>query len=588
MPRSYREWMKAKNKWTWEQAERTRSITIPEDPILYIRESTNDYWTRRRDPFLEAFPHSTTLQFQVDKVKEFMNQAADAEEAKEIAFLQQFYTKFNKVEKGESIIDQFNNLFQSRELYQEFNERLKTALNTSKKSVAKEDQKTGPGMAPNFYSVFTSYFMNKLEQETIPAFYKSINPNKDDAESLEKKFEAMLQETVRLAAEHIVYKAGFNDDGTMKDTAQTRHFGIGNEFIPILEMLQDTTSDAKAEFARNMREAIGLSAMEELKQEIYDLKANKIKKYGFKKLIAEKLGNVRGQTAQVGGSIAEIGATTIVNRLAQGLENFSMSGMQFGGSTVVTDMVYMFHTEANINLQPLLDEMRVAMTSGSSERMREVYKRLEAVQKKWEHEGKDLDKLYNVFVNAKNYDVRAGAYNYTKEYHGKVEELPEFFNSMGIDVSDPHDFLWLVYNTGYVAVGNQLRGTVEEEIVAALKAAAAKVMFDDYQEIGKQDSHNIHLYFLSGKYIPSSVILREAAKAVDSARERTRASIQLPNPIDDHGPEWPEIRANSKSNADFKEKLLDHWKKEIETAKTESTWSLEFTLAIRQILLGNK
>jgi len=40
------------------------------------------------------------------------------------------------------------------------------------------------------------------------------------------------------------------------------------------------------------------------------------------------------------------------------------------------------------------------------------------------------------------------------------------------------------YNTGAGAIAENMRGWVEESLVYALRAAVAKIMFDDYATIG--------------------------------------------------------------------------------------------------------
>jgi len=47
-----------------------------------------------------------------------------------------------------------------------------------------------------------------------------------------------------------------------------------------------------------------------------------------------------------------------------------------------------------------------------------------------------------------------------------------------------------------------------EECTNALKAAAANIMFDDYETIGHGQGNTIHMYYLSGKYIPASTVFK--------------------------------------------------------------------------------
>ena len=137
-----------------------------------------------------------------------------------------------------------------------------------------------------------------------------------------------------------------------------------------------------------------------------------------------------------------------------------------------------------------------------------------------------------------------------------------------------------------------------EKTSNALKMAAAKLMFDDYQTLGvfNEDSmfgetrHAIHMFLLDGIYVPSSEVfnsMAEAAKQVlegNSKKEDTHAAITLPGPITDNGPKWPEIREQSQDDATFKELLYEHWKEEYQKARAAITWHASFTLRIKDIL----
>jgi len=62
--------------------------------------------------------------------------------------------------------------------------------------------------------------------------------------------------------------------------------------------------------------------------------------------------------------------------------------------------------------------------------------------------------------------------------------LPATFEEFNVNIPDIEDFLMTAYNTGAGAIAENMRGWVEESLVHALRAAVAKVMFDDYATIG--------------------------------------------------------------------------------------------------------
>ena len=82
-----------------------------QDNIVYTRKATkNPFWERIRENALNTVPSSSTLNFKDGWLETFISAAAQAEEDKENAFLDKFYTKKNGG-GNESNIDKFNILF---------------------------------------------------------------------------------------------------------------------------------------------------------------------------------------------------------------------------------------------------------------------------------------------------------------------------------------------------------------------------------------------------------------------------------------------------------------------------------------------
>jgi hypothetical protein len=89
------------------------------------------------------------------------------------------------------------------------------------------------------------------------------------------------------------------------------------------------------------------------------------------------------------------------------------------------------------------------------------------------------------------------------------------------------------------------------------------------------------MYYLSGKYIPSSVVLNAMADAAAESNVNAKAEVQLPTNINDEGPEWAGFGNDDES---FKKALYAHWKEEFQEAKAAAKWSMSFTLKIKDIL----
>jgi hypothetical protein len=126
MSRSYYDWMRAKRNFFSSQATRIASIPKPDDAVVYERESTNPYWQHYRESYLDRIPTALNLNFPAERIQQFITQAAQFEYNKEEEFLSKFYRSNNT---NESHIEKFNNLFQSREMYTKFNDRIQNILN---------------------------------------------------------------------------------------------------------------------------------------------------------------------------------------------------------------------------------------------------------------------------------------------------------------------------------------------------------------------------------------------------------------------------------------------------------------------------
>ena len=114
-------------KWINDQIRRRASI--PQDPyeslqplysIIYSRQSTNPYWEYRRANAAAHIPAAMPIQFKLDDIAGFLDQAADYEQAKELDFLSKFYKGDSKATGNETITEKFNLLFQGRELFEKY------------------------------------------------------------------------------------------------------------------------------------------------------------------------------------------------------------------------------------------------------------------------------------------------------------------------------------------------------------------------------------------------------------------------------------------------------------------------------------
>lgn len=552
MSRTFYEWQQA--KWAWMNDQHFRRIDIPipgRDSVVYDRASDNLYWENRRENALSQIPSSLSFNFEDGQIESFIRAAALQEQTKEEAFLDQFYKG-----DGESSIDKFNIMFQSRKIYEEQNRRIKEILDTRQFDPNKTYGATHEyftGLAPNLSAVFLSYF--------ITHFRRRLVSNK--VPTTQAEFDSMIERAALGASKQMV---------NIKPEDANQH-GWGQEWEPVLEALQRGGPE-KDWFMSTLRNAIGEANLSKLYNNIRGKNKVNMKR---KQLVADL--KVSNQTARVGGSIVEVVSAMVANACNVSNSSFQMYAQNFGASTEMTDVMQLWSTDLNIDLTRAMSELQNEMRGLGSDEMRQMYNR---IQKWYDLQQENMKNLWMVYTNAKNKGIGADATNSTKEYHGSLEELPSFLSANGISIDAAEEFLAFAYNTGAGAIRASQNGWLEQNIVNALKAAAAKIMFDDYQSFGQGDANAIHMYYLSGKYIPSSFVLNAMADAAADNNINSKAQVTLPDSIEDNGPEWSNL--SHKSDADFKEALWKHWREEYDKAKSASKWSISFTLRIKALL----
>lgn len=587
-------WVPPKMKqWIESQSKRRAAIPHPDSNspyVIYSRESTNPFWQSRRKEGLDYIPAKPTINFKLDQVATFIKTAADYERTKEDKFLAKFYRGTNT----SSRIQQFNELFQSKERYEEYNRRIHDILNNKQLQKNKDQSKHEyyTGMAPNLMSVFTSYF-NTHFARLLSETYRKLKT--DDIDTIQ----GAVSDTIKQA----ILDASTQMANILAENAN--EYGDGEEWRPILEMLGENNgkNSAMDMFNDKLRQAIGETNISNLVESLSKKKrggdARKIRT-----IINKDLANMAGRTASIGGSIVEVVMPLIANyinkqsRNKDGTITYSLSE-SFGSNAVMTDWVSLFTTNQTIDLGDIMEKLQEAMNAGDSAHIREVYKRLEQFYAQNNFD-KELEELYTVFVNAKNYGIGADGRNYIKKYEGSFEELPYFLKANGVNVGTAQQFLNFAYNTGEGAVRAPYRDAFKQDCINALVAIAANMMFDDYETIGRENAgydNAIHVYYLSGKYIPASTVLSEMAEAVNSAHPESWATVDLPNPIRDYGAEDKDVTQgwikglnmplNNKgkvTDATFKELLWKHWQDEYDEAKAASRWSVSFSLRIKALV----
>jgi hypothetical protein len=136
---------------------------------------------------------------------------------------------------------------------------------------------------------------------------------------------------------------------------------------------------------------------------------------------------------------------------------YSISG---GALTVegpaTADSFLVFSTDTEISPTHIFEELNSATDATYKEKLQTTVSEFR----------NNLDNLFGIFINAKNYSIsKQQDAIYTKDLSGSFEELPEMFEEFHVSVPNIHDFLIMAYNSAEGAIMEMHRGEIEESLV---------------------------------------------------------------------------------------------------------------------------
>ena len=532
------------------------SIPYPGDalqyPVIYKRRSNEPYWQRRYDNAASKL-HPTSLNFSSEITANLFNQIANIEEQKELALINRFLPAEN-INDTDTLTQKINILMQGRDRYNKLLKRISAALEKTKSSGA-------PNMSTFFATYLEPILIQKMEQFQ-EEFITLSNP-KD-------RYNQLINEAMREASDKMAHASVYENPNSNKKE-KTRSTAGGAEDWKEINAALKSDPNMWDLFVKNVMKSIGNwdSLYSKLIQE--DI-------FGSSAAVQEKL-KLKSRTFSIGGNVIETAAAAVAVRLGRmrggnSTIKYSVSG---GGITTegpaTADSFIVFSADSTIDASTIFNDFNNATDKDYRQKLQSTISTFQ----------NNLNQLFGIFINAKNYSIGQGQdAEYTKTLKGSFSDLPATFAEFNVNIPDIEDFLMTAYNTGAGAVAENMRGQIEESLVQALRAAVAKVMFDDYATIGDTSQGNlIHLYQLDGKFVPSSIIFRKLGEAT-TEMVSVRASVNLPDGTSDPGEKgW-----GRGSDADVKQRIWEHWQKESQNAQAAATWMASFTLKVKAVLRG--
>ena len=555
MSRSYYEYLKARDQWRIEHNLKIASFPYPQkDSIVYIRPSNNDFWERRRLTAETSLPFDT-LTFTAEDTFHFISSVAAQEERKEREFLKNFFPQ-SELREGQSLTDQFNILFQGREKYERLLDRIQTARTKA--------QNGWKGMAPNMEALYGSYLNQRLTK-ALEDFRASFDAN-TDLSLLEERFRIVIDEAIIQAV---------NDIAAVD--IEDEIYGSGKDWAQISDMISNDPY-LRGQFISNMRAAIGDKNIQAILDAMKQQKQKGEKKQRTSTILREKL-KLSARTASIGGSVIENTLAALAQALGQlrggsGALQYSVSATAVHGEMVTTDAIMVFSGSVTVDTSAAVRALNEYLSNNEGSLGNAYYQ----MEKFYKQQKENLDELYTVFVNSKNYQLGGRYGKYEQKASGTLDELDDFLSRAGIHVDDVENFLLTAYNTASGAVYSSRKSIIQESIVNALKAAAVKFMFDDWQTLGTEQGNGIHMFLLSGKYVPSSVIFKAMADAGNQIVS-SKASVTIPG-IQDPGPEgW-----GGSTDIEVKQNIYQYWQDEYDRISRDSKWVATFVINVKRAI----
>ena len=597
MSRPYKEWRAAYNQWKSSYYAGISSIQPnPRGSVVYTERSSNPFWARRQDRVEESLGYSiTTVSAKMPELKNIsanLIALGEAEFEKEKAALKRLVPDFDieSIEDELQFIQQFNIIIQGKEHYKTMIERLNKVLN---------DNGNKNSLAPVVSSMFTSKLGTTLNQEII-GLLKQFDAN-TDPDVWYTEYQAAVDRAIDRAMDGILQPSKHESN---------KIFGSAEEYKDILALWRKDPL-MQTQFKKTIRSKINFDKIfDQIKENtLWQDRAKQGKKVGLRsKLIDGKAGlNLSNskRTGQIGGSVYQyiqrLFDQAQLNVLVT--ENGStVSGQVMKGETMRTDMITILavNTEFDVDADTLVTEFNNTVSQSTS--LKDASRLIE------EFYNRNLANLQDGFImyeSAKAYGTSVKGRGFKNGEALPLDRLGDYAADAGVPIGSVEDFLLTAYNTLSGAIYDAARGEVTEAIRNILYAAAAKLLFDDWVSIGSGSSGGIefddgttvggaggitaiHVFPLTGIYVPGSYLFKSLGTALGSAGELDPkdwfdVKIKLPTTktYETKGgngqPNGNLIGpAGGGSDLEIKKQILEEWNNQFDKAKSESEFEIHF------------
>lgn len=228
-------------------------------------------------------------------------------------------------------------------------------------------------------------------------------------------------------------------------------------------------------------------------------------------------------------------------------------------------------------------EANTALLLQMQEEQQKILEKLKSDLKQMGIEGENLINYINIHETIKGYasiDATTAAFSGASFGTNITDELDIINSMLNTGGITPLDSQWLVFaliNCGNGMIGSGNKHALEDYLsayVGLLMFSDASVISQEVKQNWMQNANsgvsNIHLYVLNGKYVPSSYILFETAKALEAF------NLGIEEAVNANGTALTLITYNPPKTIGFYNELPEAWNEESQKALEQTHLTMTF------------
>ena len=528
-----------------------------------------------------------------EQVGNFLISMAKEERNREIKLFEKLGIKINSELEITDFIKEFNKILIGKKEFEKASERLRRAL---QKNI--EDPTKG-AQAPLISSLYFGEYVRVFTAELHKIIDREIKSGAEtfDVEKLRPEIEDAFIDSIKKAFISSIKNFNKSDDkGIYGDK------GDYDDILKALKQMENSTEYMEFLVDRISSRLNIDNLIKKMKEEVDDIykkrRDNKRKRDGLNSLVKKAFaGNNKNFASQLGGSHYEvISLLEIQKRLdeitidvLEGKASTKMGAMSSETQKIDGMLMLTFdETDINETVNDMLKEMYEDDFKSLVQASEKISKFTSTVLNK-------MNEGFIIYESAKAYSMGRSFNGFQNDSNRSLKQLPDVAANFG-KRDEAKTIVAAIYNA---IPGAALQGRVEtlkEEARKLLAEGAAYLLFDDWEEIAQGASEYmtkdvLHVFALSGVYVPLSVVLNgmgEAYLKAKNIRSWFSSQIRIRGRIlyDDWRQYQPyiDLMESRKGGKLYASDINKEWDHQREEAEKQVTFSTHFLSGFRQLI----